>query len=189
MRLQIFALLFLFHPLLAPAKAQDSIFLYLECSPGQTCMNLADENGKTESVLATPAQVLGRAEVESASVQKGGNTPPALNLVLSKEASSRLEKITAENIGKRLMVVVDNKILTAPTINSPVAGGKIMIGSKRNDLFWEKIPWLKNLISESYRSSGRPVIIYTIIALGALVSAFAFVLWPRIRKTHPSSPE
>ncbi len=191
MKFHIFALLFLFSALLGTAKADDRVYFYLQCSQGQTCMDLADQDGKRESVLATPAQMLGRGDIESAIVQKGGDTQPSLALELSKEASRKFEKITEENIGKKLMVVLDNKILAAPTINAPIRDPKIKltIFSRRNDLFWEKVPWLQDLVKQSYKSGGRPVMIYMIVTLGIAISAFAFVLVPRLKRTSHSTPE
>ena len=189
MKFQIFALLILFHILLGNAKADDRIYLYLQCSQGQTCVDLADEDGNKESVLATPAQVLGRGDIESAVVQKAGNTSPSLNIELSKEASQKFEKITGENIGRKLMVVLDNKVLTAPTINMPISGPKITLSTRHNDRFWEKVPWLYDLVKDTYKSGGRPVMIYAIVALAAAISACAFVLWPRWRRVRHSTPE
>lgn len=191
MKFQIFALFFLVHALLGSANADDKLYFYIECSPGQKCIDLAYDNGKKESVLATPAQVLARADIKSASVQMGVGAPQSLNIELGKEAAKKFEKITGENIGKKIMVVFDNKILTAPTVNAPISGPRIMIsgGYGEHGPFWEKAPWLQDLIKDSYRASGRSVMIYVIIALAISISALVFILLPRMRRTRHSSPE
>jgi hypothetical protein len=191
MKFQIFALFFLVHALSGSANADDKLYFYIECSPGQRCIDLAYNNGKKESVLATPAQVLARADIKSASVQMGGNSQQSLNIELGKEAAKKFEKITRENIGKKIMVVLDNRILTAPTVHEPITVGRIMLwsGYGEHGPFWEKVPWLHDLIKDSYRASGRSVMIYVIIALAISISAFVFILLPRMRRTRHSSPE
>jgi len=189
MKFQIFAsFFFLVHALLGSANADDKLYFYIECSPGQKCIDLAYDNGKKESVLATPAQVLARSDIKSVSVQMGGDTRQSLSIELGKEAAKKFEKITGENIGKKLVVVLDNKILTAPTVNEPITVGRIMIWGGHGP-FWEKVPWLQDLIKDSYRASGRSVMIYVIIALAVSISAFVFILLPRMRRTRHSSPE
>ena len=191
MKFKMFALISLFLALLGIANADDKIYFYIECSAEQQCIDLAYGDGKTASVLATPLQALERADIRSASVQMSANSPQSLNIELSEEASRKFEKITGENVGKRLMVVFDNRILNTPTINAPIGGGKIMIsgGSGEKRPFWEKAPWLQNLVKDSYQASGRSLMIYVIIALAMAISAFVFVLLPRIKRTSPSSPE
>lgn len=191
MKFHIFALFFLVHALWGRANADDKLYLYIECSPGQKCIDLAYDNGKTESVLATPAQVMARADIKSASVQVGVDIRQSLNIELRKEAAKKFEKITRDNIGKKLMVVLDNKILMAPTVREPITVGRVMISSGygEHNPFWEKVPWLQDLIKDSYRASLRSVMIYVIIALAVSISAFVFILLPRMRRTRQLSPE
>jgi hypothetical protein len=191
MKFKIFALFFLIHALLGSARADDRLHLYLECSQGSQCINLAYASGKTDSVQATPALVLAGDNVKSAIVQTGAETQQFLELELGKEASTKLETVTGENIGKRLMVVFDNKILIAPTILEPIAGPKLRVGrgSEGQEPFWKRAPWLQHLIRDSYKESGRSVMVYLAIAIAVLISVFAFVLWSRIKRTSHSSPE
>jgi hypothetical protein len=191
MKLRIFALFFSLGVLSGNAKADDRLYFHIECSQGQNCMDLAYGNGKTESVLVTPAQVLGKSDIKSASVEIDRSVPQGVNIELSEEASKKFEKITGENIGKRLMVVFDNKILTAPTIHAPIADRRIMIskGSSGQDLFWQKAPWLQDLVKDSNRAGGRSAMIYVAVAAAILISALVFVVLPRRRKTQHSSPE
>ncbi len=192
MRIQTIALFFLLSAFPASTATDASLCFYLECSPGQQCIDLAyDDNGKTESVVATPVQVLGRVDLESARVQVNANIPQALEIELSREASRKFEKITGDNIGKRLMVVFDNKILTAPTINARISERRLTIyaGRSQQGPFWERAPWLQDLIRGSAIAGSRSILIYVVIALAASISAFIFVVLPRMRKTRESGPE
>jgi hypothetical protein len=191
MKLRILGLCLLFIALLGRAYADDRLYLHLECSQGQKCIELAYDNGRMESVVAEPELVLAKEDVQSASVQMAANTAQPLQIELGKEASQRLQKITGENIGKRLMVVFDNKILIAPTVNMSITNGKIAIngGNGEQGPFWKKAPWLEDLIRSSQKASGRSVIIYAMIALAASLSAFVFVLRPRKNRGLESDPE
>jgi SecDF, P1 head subdomain len=188
MNFRIFALLFMFFALLGIASADDSLYFYLECSPGQPCIDFARRDGKTESVQASPALVVGRTGLKSAKVRPGINASPSLDIELAEEAAGKLEKITGENIGKRLMLVFDNTILTAPTIQQPIRGGMLTIYSDQG-AFWEKAPWMQNLVKGAYRQSGQSVVIYVIIAAAVLIAAFIFVLLPRLKRNRESIPE
>jgi hypothetical protein len=191
MKFQFFVLFFLAHALLGSANADDKMYLYVECSPGQKCIDLAYDNGKIESVLATPAQVVAKADIKSANVQTSEDARQSLNIELSKEAAEKFEKITRENLGKKIMVVLDNKILIAPTVREPITNGKIMITSRygEHDPFWEKVPWLQDLIKDSYNANSRSILTYVIIASAVSISAIVFILLPRVRRTRHSSPE
>jgi len=202
MKFQIFPFFLLFTALLGKAKADDRLYFYIECSPGQQCIDLAYETGKTASVAATPAQVLGRGDLKSAKVQMAGAAPQAikkldkeagqkfdvnlgLTIELSEEASKKFERMTGQNIGRKLMVVFDNRILTAPTINQAVTGRMLLISGGRGP-FWEKAPWLQDLIKNSQDSSARSILSYVIIALAVSVTALVIVLLPRMRRTSQS---
>ena len=84
MKLRIIALFFLLSALLGSATADDRLYFHIECSPGQNCVDLAYGYGKTESVLATPAQVLGKGDIKSASVEMSHAAPQGLNIELSE---------------------------------------------------------------------------------------------------------
>jgi len=191
MRFRVLVLLFMVWPLLGVARADDRIYFHVECSAGQQCIDLDyyHNAGKTEAVVAIPAQVLGRADVESARIQKGVNERQSLSIELSRDASNKFEEITRENIGKRIMVVFDGKILTAPTINQPITGRNLTLHTVSGEAFWQKIPWLQDLINESHAAGNRSIIIYVIVALAACLSAFAFVVLPRMKRTRHSVPE
>jgi hypothetical protein len=191
MKSHILALLFLILVLVGNAAADDRLYLYPECSPGKQCIGLSYGDGKTETVLATPALVLAKAEVIAASIRMDAGIPKALSIELSEEASKEFEKITRENIGKKLMVVFENEILIAPTINSAITDRRIMItrGSGKQLPFWERAPWLQEIIKESSRAGGRSVMVYVVVAAAAMISAFAFILLPRMKHAHQSDGE
>jgi hypothetical protein len=187
MRFHIFVLFLLCLASTVNAAADDALYLHLECSPGQACINLPYRDNGEISVLATPALMLGKADVKLASVQTYEDAQMAIIFELHKEAAGVFEKVTGENIGKKLAVVFHDKILTAPTIRESIGGGKIKLDGGK-DPFWKEAPWLQDLIMDSYKTNGRSVMVYVIVALAVSISAFVFILLPRMKRVHQSIP-
>jgi preprotein translocase subunit SecD len=50
-----------------------------------------------------------------------------VGIVFDRKGSRTFEKITGENLKKRLAIVLDNKVYSAPTIQSRIAGGRAVI--------------------------------------------------------------
>jgi hypothetical protein len=182
MRFQIFVLFLLFFAFTLNAATDDAMYLHLECMQGQDCIDLASSDNGVQSVTATPALVLKKLDFKSASIRSYDDTHQAIELELNREAADKFKQITGENIGKKLMVVFNNKILTAPTVREAIGGGKIQLDGQQVT-FWQGIPWLQELIKESYETSGHSVMVYVIVALAVSISAFAFILLPRMKRS------
>jgi hypothetical protein len=188
MRFHVFVLFLLCLASTANAATADALYLYLECSPGQTCIDLPHGDSGRLSLLATPALVLGKADFKSASLQTYEGTQMAVLFELQKQSADAFGRVTGANIGKKLAVVFHNKILTAPTIRESIGGGKIRLDGGK-DPFWRQAPWLQDLIDDSYRASRRSVMVYVFVALAIAISAFFFILLPRIKPSKPAMPE
>ena len=52
---------------------------------------------------------------------------PSICIVLSDAGAALFESLTAQNIGRRLAIVMGNKVLTAPVIQQKISGGKLVI--------------------------------------------------------------
>jgi hypothetical protein len=191
MKSRLFVLFFLTLVLLNNIYAGDKFSLHIACSQGKQCINLAGDNGKQESVQATPAMELTKADITAASVQSAGIGRFSLNIELREAASGKLKEITGENIGKRLAIVFDNKILSAPNINQPISERKILIINSYGDsgAFWKNSPWLEDLIKASNQASGHSIRLYVVIAFGIAIVAFVFVLIPRLKPARVSNLE
>jgi preprotein translocase subunit SecD len=63
---------------------------------------------------------------------------PAVSFSLNAEGAQRFEKVTGENIGQRLAIVLDDKVMSAPNINARISGEGIIQGrfsiEQANDL-------------------------------------------------------
>jgi hypothetical protein len=191
MKYRIFALFLLILALLANAYAGDKFSLHFACSTGQQCIDLTANNGTKESVQAIPAIEFAKADIASANVQRHPPGPLMLMITLSEETSKKFEKITGENIGKKLMVVFDNRILASPTINMPISGGQLWIGdtNRGNSMFWKNSIWLEDLIKASNQTRSHSVHLYIVVSLAIALIAILFVLLPRIKPARTASPE
>ena len=52
---------------------------------------------------------------------------PYVELVLNDRGARLFEKITAENVGRRLAIILDNTVYSAPVIREKIAGGRAQI--------------------------------------------------------------
>src|SRR3546814_15670402 len=52
---------------------------------------------------------------------------PVVSIRFDSGGSSTFAKVTAQNVGKRFAMVLDGKVLSAPSINEPILGGSAQI--------------------------------------------------------------
>lgn len=64
------------------------------------------------------------AQAGFSSGQDQVTSQPVVNFTLKPEGEEIFGDITTKNVNKRLAIVLDGKIITAPTIQSPIRGGK-----------------------------------------------------------------
>ncbi len=88
-----------------------------------------DLGNKTEEpmlVKAKPALTGDMLESAYPSVS-GGFSMPQVGLEFNREGAKRFAKVTGENVGKRLAILLDDKIISAPVIKTKISGGKAVI--------------------------------------------------------------
>jgi preprotein translocase subunit SecD len=96
----------------------------------QMTMTRTDTTGKTtKEVLQVPrTSLLDHKEVRSASVQKNAQTgAPEIQVTFTDQGAKRFAQVTRENIDKRLAIVVDGKVFSAPFIKAEIPGGHAVI--------------------------------------------------------------
>ncbi|MCK5099776.1 MAG: protein translocase subunit SecD, partial [Desulfobacteraceae bacterium] len=57
---------------------------------------------------------------------------PQVGIAFDRKGARRFEKLTGENLKKRLAIVLDNKVYSAPVIQARIAGGKAVITGNFN---------------------------------------------------------
>ncbi|HZD58852.1 MAG TPA: hypothetical protein VE439_00155 [Anaerolineae bacterium] len=83
--------------------------------------------GEGEPVLG-PVLLTGD-KITSAKAIYGGqyNSRPAINISFDTEGGTEFAQITGQSVNKRLAIVLDGKIITAPNIIGPIPDGKAVI--------------------------------------------------------------
>jgi protein-export membrane protein SecD len=66
--------------------------------------------------------------ITTAQVEYDGQTGrPQIGMVFNEEGADLFAKITKENVGKQLAILLDGQVITAPTIQGEILGGKAQI--------------------------------------------------------------
>jgi preprotein translocase subunit SecD len=55
------------------------------------------------------------------------DSAPQLQIVLNERGADKLAALTKENLKKRVAIVLEGKIVTAPVVMQPITGGNISI--------------------------------------------------------------
>lgn len=141
-----------------PARVKDIIkttaqleFRIVEGNPGSTAQevydslpanlrsevdilpsNREDEMGRvvgTEFLAVRKnVQVSGR-DLKNARVQKGQVNEPVISFALTPDGAPKFGALTGQNVGRRLAIVLDNKIVSAPNIKSQITDEGVIEGS------------------------------------------------------------
>jgi preprotein translocase subunit SecD len=80
---------------------------------------------KYETQLAVKRRVLvDGGMLTSATSSFDQNGRPDINFRFNAQGARRFAEATSNNVGKRFAIVLDNKIISAPTIQTPITGGQ-----------------------------------------------------------------
>lgn len=71
--------------------------------------------------------VVSGAQLDGAKGSYDENGSPAVSFSFKAAGAKEFANVTRENVGRRLAIVLDGKVLSAPTINSPITGGQGII--------------------------------------------------------------
>ena len=101
--------------------------------PGSEILYKIDEDPTTRRTSRTPfllkkGTLLTGASLTDARVQLDSQYgEPYVSIEFDRKGARSFERITGENVGKRLAIVLDNKVYSAPTIQEKIGGGKARI--------------------------------------------------------------
>ena len=88
--------------------------------------NARGAGGETLHVQKTP--LLDYTVISSATVARNQSSgAPEISIEFSEEGKELFAAVTKENINKRLAIVLDGQVYSAPVIRSEVPGGKVLI--------------------------------------------------------------
>ncbi|HYM62688.1 MAG TPA: protein translocase subunit SecD [Thermoanaerobaculia bacterium] len=91
-----------------------------------------DEYGRVSGVMYYAVRktvpVTGR-DLKTARVQKGPLGQPNIGFSLTPEGSTKFGKVTGENVGRILAIVLDNKVVSAPSIKNRIEDQGVIEGT------------------------------------------------------------
>lgn len=87
-----------------------------------------DKEGKLIYKLGPPVMT-GRA-LRSASAGFGDLGEPKVDMSFTSEGSAEFENITGRLVGKQLAIVLDDRVMSAPTVQNKISGGRAEITGK-----------------------------------------------------------
>jgi preprotein translocase subunit SecD len=65
--------------------------------------------------------------LKDAQVRLGQNNMPLVGISFHSGGAKDFEQITTENVGRRLAIILDNNVYSAPVIKQPISGGEAVI--------------------------------------------------------------
>ena len=97
--------------------------------PGSEWVEPFVKNSKTKTTpyLLKKRSLLTGANLTDARVEFGQFNQPHVSIEFDRKGARIFEQITEENVKKRLAIVLDNKVQTAPVIQEKISGGRAQI--------------------------------------------------------------
>ncbi len=90
------------------------------------------KDGK-QPILLKQQAVLNGSMLDDARVSITSDNQPYVSISFNPEGGRIFERVTGENVGKRLAILLDGRVYSAPVIRDAIAGGKAMIEGRFND--------------------------------------------------------
>jgi preprotein translocase subunit SecD len=91
---------------------------------------ILDGEGGQKYLIEKRAQVSGADLVDAQASFDQQNGQPIVNFRFNTSGGRKLAELTKQNVGKRFAIVLDNKVISAPVIQSPIPGGAGMISGQ-----------------------------------------------------------
>ncbi len=107
--------------------AEEGSSVETETLNGQTLEPLSGEMTKTTYTIEKPTLMTGDG-ISDARVRPSVDVEgPYVELILSDRGSQIFEELTGDNVGRRLAIVLDNTVYSAPVIRERIGGGRASI--------------------------------------------------------------
>jgi preprotein translocase subunit SecD len=87
----------------------------------------AGDRSVTNTLNVEKAVLVDQKALKSARVSKDSFGKPIIEITFTKSGTEQFATITQENLHKRLAIVIDGRLTSAPTIQSPIPNGKAQI--------------------------------------------------------------
>ena len=116
-----------------------------------------DDPEEVANIIGTPAHLEfrdpeGNVVIEGKDITSCGvvyaneqQTLYDVSFVLSAEGKEAFAQATTENVGKTISIYLDDELISAPTVNTPITGGSGVISGSGNENSEESYKWAANL--------------------------------------------
>ncbi len=85
--------------------------------------------GETDAFYLHEEVLMDNRDVESASVTMWGDHP-AVEILFTPQGGEEFARLTSENVGKRMAIIVNGRLVTAPIIRASVTSGRAIINGE-----------------------------------------------------------
>jgi preprotein translocase subunit SecD len=106
----------------------ENVRTEVDILPGSREDNMGRTVGTEFYAVRKNVPVSGR-DLKTARVQKGQVGEPVIGFSLTPEGAPKFADLTGNNVNRRLAIVLDNKVISAPNINDRIEGDGIIQGS------------------------------------------------------------
>jgi preprotein translocase subunit SecD len=96
--------------------------------PGRQETRSDSTGGEVWYVLNQIAAVTGR-DLSGAQSSQDSNGRPSVNFTLTRDGAARFGRVTGQNVGRQLAIVLDNRVVSAPVIQSQISDRGEITGS------------------------------------------------------------
>ena len=107
--------------------------------PSDSCSGVNNKNFigyLTDTLCLNPKPVITVKDFDLCTIDStiyGGNEIYSLNIQLKKSAALEFKEITTRNVGKKIAVIVDNKVIMAPVIRDPITNGRMTVSGDKEE--------------------------------------------------------
>lgn len=88
------------------------------------------EEGGEKKVITKPTKLTGRYLKRSQVVTNDTTFEPQIEIEFDSEGASIFEELSQANVGKPLAIVLDNSVISAPTVREKISGGRAVISGQ-----------------------------------------------------------
>lgn len=97
-----------------------------------------------------------------------------VNMTMNSDAAAKWAKVTRENVGKQVAIVLDDQVYSFPTVNTPIEGGRSQI---TGDFTVEEANDLVNVLKGGGMSAGVKIVSHTEIGPSLGQQAIESGIW------------
>jgi preprotein translocase subunit SecD len=92
--------------------------------------SLAQRDGGAETVLLHSAVLLDRTALKGAALEHEPDGTPRILITLTGSGAARFGDITTKHLGKRLGIILDGRLHSAPVIRDTILGGSVALSGR-----------------------------------------------------------